>query len=284
MAANNIAVVGGEAGFPAFPHFPQFEEVDVPQNVFLIERTVAGVPVKTRVTPVRAWQGLITPLPDDDGACNVVRALVADADVKVDGGHVVALDNPELRPIRAETRMRETGLSFDVLVLEFDPPSHPWVFSLSPAIRQRPERHHPHLRSDRIVELPSRTVHGFCVYSSAEFKFDESSPAMEQFLAQVSIFLAKHVVWLKTLGVVNAKGEVIHDGLSLETLYSSVPASNLWQRNPEERAIWLGFWPGTSAENGEAHLRLDPEKECWCGKGKLYKNCCLLWEQNFYQK
>jgi hypothetical protein len=267
------------------PLFPQFVPAEIPTKIALISRNTDGEPTREQVVPIRAWQGLITPLPDDAEARLVLRALVANLDVAVHGGQVMPTEAATaLPPIQAEARIVGTGISFDVLVLEFEAPAHPWAFSLSPRIAQRTELHHPHLRSDRVLDLPHGATHGFCIYSAAEFKFHDSSSPLNQFLAQVSIFLAKHVIWLRTLHVVNGLGKIVHDGLDRTTILRSVPVDTIWQRNPKERAIWLGFWPGREAENGPAHLRLDPDDECWCGKGQPYKDCCFLWEPAFYKK
>jgi hypothetical protein len=274
----------GEAGRqPAFPLFPQFESVDLPQSVFLWDRLADGSEVKRKVFPVRAWQGIVTPLPDASEARLVARSLAYDLNVSIHGGQVLpAAETNQLKTLPWEPRLTDPNVSFDVLVLEFDDGSHPWVFSLSPAIVQRVDRHHPHLRSDRLLELPSRTLSGFCVYSAADFKFDPKSSNLSDFLAQVSIFLAKHVVWLKTLCLVDTSGNVVHDGRE-HNLISSISVDTFWQINPTKQARWAGVWPGTPAANGVNHLKLDPNGECWCGKGKLYKDCCLLWEATFYK-
>jgi hypothetical protein len=116
-------------------------------------------------------------------------------------------------------------------------------------------------------------LHAFCVYSSAEFAFDSHRPLLPQFLDQVAIFLAKHVIWLKTQRLFGPNGVMIHDGIDMSTVMSTVPSDAVWRIVPPMPTRWVGFWPGSSAVNGAGHLSLDPEKECWCGKGKLYKDC-----------
>jgi len=281
---NNGAIAHGEAGLPAFPLFPQFVAVELPTNVFLMDRNALGQSVKTRVHPIRAWQGILTPFANDTEAKQVLRSLAADRPIAVDGGRLVPMPESAMMKVQdAESRMSEMSISFDVLVLEFEPPAHPWVFSLSPPIFQRPQRHHPHLRSDRLLELPSRTLHGFCVYSASEFTFESSQPVIPQFLAQVSIFLGKHAVWMRTQRLFGMGRKILHDGIDLSTVASTIPVDACWQRRPATFTTWVGYWPGTGAENGANHLLLDPNKECWCGKGRLYKDCCLIWEQPLYE-
>ena len=117
------------------------------------------------------------------------------------------------------------------------------------------------------------------MYSAAEFKLERTEPPVPQVLRQSSIFLAKHIVWRKTQKLVNREtGQLVHNGIGLSPDY--VYPDSVWQINPIVR--WFGFWPGKAAASGRDHLRLDPNGECWCGKGKKYKDCCRDEEQKKY--
>ena len=279
LVANNL----GEAGSPAFPEYPQFTLIEAPGRLHLATRTSAGLPIMEEMTPTRVWQGLITPFEMDEDARLALRMLAADRAISVHGGSLHP--GPEahlMQPHPAESRLIGTDVVFDVLVTEFEAPAHPWAFSLSPAIFQRPQKFHPHLRSDRSLRLPSRELHAFCVYSSAEFAFDSHRPLLPHFLNLVAIFLAKHVIWLKTQRLFGPNGIMVHDGVDMSTVMSTVPSDAIWRIVPLTPTRWIGFWPGSSAVNGVDHLSLNPEGECWCGKGKLYKDCCLPWERAQY--
>lgn len=237
------------------------------------------MPVK--VQPIRAWQGLIQPFASDEEARQILRLLACDQAVDVAAGRITP--PPEVRsimPHAAEPRLTGCDIAFDVLVLEFEPPAHPWIFSLSPAISRSQFHNHPHLRTDRILRLSSRTIHGLCMYSAAEFEIDRALPIVPLMLNQAAIFLAKHIVWLKTQRLFNiATGEMLHDGIGkIDRPFSS---NSIWQIQPIEQ--WKGFWPGTPAESGINHLKLDPEGECWCGKGLKYGDCCLPEEQKLWR-
>jgi hypothetical protein len=266
----------GGAGSPAFPSYPSFISVPIPNDVSLVD-FVKGKPIVGAVTPVRAWQGRVQPFENDTAAREVLRLLAADIPVYVHGGNVIASSDVRgVMPHPAEPRMIDCATIFDLLVLEFEAPAHPWVFSLSPAISSQTFPYHPHLRSDRILKLPSRTLHGLCVYSGAEFDFEESLPVIPQFLNQVSIFLAKHIVWRKTQRLFDTRShELLHDGLDTIEVMSDLPHESIWQINPALRTEWVGFWPGKVAMSGKGHLLLDPEGKCWCGKGRIYRDCCL---------
>lgn len=258
----------GQTHCPAFDSYPQFIEVPVPAAM-LAER---------------AWQGLLQPFIDDERARLVLRALAADQAVNIHAGQVTALSETSLmRPHKAEFRLQNCAIAFDVLILDFPAPAHPWAFSISPILSNRKYPLHPHLRTDRILALPSRLLHGMCVYSAAEFYYDPTVPRLPQFLNQVSIYLAKHVIWLKTQRLFNlANGDMIHDGLNRQTLAKSIPGNSIWQKQPQLRTGWIGLWPGRVALSGKDHLSLDPDGECWCGKGITYKGCCLPADRQRY--
>jgi len=275
----------GNVGLPAFPSFPQFELVPIPDDVTLETLQARGRVLVEKVNPIRAWQGLIKPFESDAIAKKVLRLLAVDQSVDILGGAVYP--PPEVGLIKhhpVEQRMQDTDIVFDILVLEFEPPAHPWAFSLNPVISNRLFPLHPHLRSDRSLKLPSRTLNGFCVYSSAEFTYDHTQPQLPQFFAQVSIFLAKHVIWLRSRQLFDARGKMIHDGVDATTLMENLPPMSIWQVHPEVTTNWKGFWPGSSAISGLKHLTLDPQGECWCGKGLRYIDCCLQRECAMYLK
>ncbi|MHB1957872.1 MAG: hypothetical protein ACYCO5_02450 [Acidobacteriaceae bacterium] len=232
----------------------------------------------------RAWQGLIQPFVRDADAKLVLRALAADSAVDVAAGRITApWEIQHHKPHDAEFRMKNCSAVFDILVLEFPVPAHPWVFSLSPVISERKFPSHPHLRSDRTLVLPSMELTGMCIYSAAEFQYGLTLPKIPQFLHQVAIYLAKHVIWLKTQRLLNAQtGAMVHDGLDLETLYKNLPVNSIWQKQPQLKTVWSGFWPGKEAKSGRNHLSLDPERECWCGKGLAYRRCCQAEEIERY--
>lgn len=256
----------GQVDCPAFPSYPQFLEVPAPLAM------LRGTAIQAK----RAWQGLLQPFADDEDARLALRALAMDEQVDVSAGRITTLPKIHSRPAHdAEFRLHNSALVFDVLVLDFSAPAHPWAFSLAPVISKQKHPSHPHLRCDRTLVLPSRNLSGMCVYSAAEFKYDAASPRIPQFLDQVSIYLAKHIIWLKTQRLFNLDTRaIVHDGLNLDTLYQNIPSNTLWQKQPQLRTIWLGLWPGREAASGTKHLSLDPREECWCGKGLTYEECC----------
>jgi len=160
-----------------------------------------------------------------------LRLLDADLEIPVHGGTMRPGSlAARIKPHAFEPRLIGTDLAFDVLVTEFEPPAHPWAFSLSPVISHSPQSQHPHLRGDRTLQLSSAKLHALCVYSAAEFTFDPNRPLIPQFLDQVAIFLAKHVIWLKTQGLFGSDGRMLHDGSDMSTIMSAIPTSAFLER------------------------------------------------------
>lgn len=272
VASSNEIV--GQIDCPAFSSYPQFLEVGAPLAM------LRGVEIQSE----RAWQGFIQPFVGDADARLVLRALAANKAVDVAAGRITApREIQEDKAHDEEFRMNNCSTVFDILVLEFPALAHPWAFSLSPVISERKFPSHPHLRRDRTLVLPSMELTGMCIYSAAEFQYDLMLPKIPQFLHQVSIYLAKHVIWMKTQRLLNAQtGAMVHDGLDLDTLYKNLPVNSIWLKYPEVKTIWSGFWPGKVAKSGRNHLSLDPERECWCGKGLVYRRCCQAEEIERY--
>jgi hypothetical protein len=258
---------------PAFLSYPEVSAVPVPANVTLhnfFRHTCKSV------TPIRAWQGIIRPFENDEAAKLTFRVLAADRPVDVLAGTIIPpIEASLMKPHDNEGRLTGCGIAFDVLILEFEPPAQPWIFSLSPQISSGLFPLHPHLRSDRVVRLPSRTLHGLCVYSTAEFLPDPNDELIPQFLNQATIWFAKHVIWTRTRRLYSIPdGQLLHDGVDLRSLMANLPKDSIWQIVPTERTAWSGIWLGKVAKSGRDHLLLDRNGPCWCGQGKMYRDCC----------
>jgi len=280
----NTAEATEGVGLPALPPYPLFSQVEIPGEVYLT-RIDTGTPIKRVVKPTRAWRGPICPFEDDHAARLVARALAAERPVDVHGGYVLPPYEAHYLPSDPrELRMRSAPMVFEVMVLEFAHTPDPWVFSLSPVISRGFCLGHPHLRSDRELILDGRVLHGLCIYSAAEFSFDPLREKIPQFLDQVSIFLANHIVWSKTRALYSVVGSQPLHWIDDENLFLTMPADTPTQIRPSLRTLWKGYWPSPSAIFNKGHLNLDPNGPCWCGDGKLYKDCCRPWEYRFYQE
>ena len=225
---NLTGPLDGKAARAAFPAYPLCQPTDIPEHVSL-GRLENGVYVYNRVMPIRAWQVLIQPFDSDAAAQVAVSALQQDQPVDVSAGYVkVPADVQVSWPCGIEPWLTDCNTVFDVLVLEFEPPAHPWVFAIYPRISKGVYPDHPHLRCDRAVRVGSRLLHGLCIYSASDFAFTGERPTIPELLDQTAVFLAKHIVWTKFQRLLNPQtGELIDKGLG-QSHSRSVSANAAW--------------------------------------------------------
>jgi hypothetical protein len=266
MASSFVAI---SANLPAPPKavpeildYPNFKRVDVPVGS----------------KAVRAWKGVVRPFLDDSSARCFLRAIEGGKPVDVCEGTIDA-SAPQLTEHWADQWLVATGLRFLLLVLEFGEPEHPRAYSLQPEISRQMQPLHPHLRTDKPMIFRGRPIPALCVYSGAEFRYSNTSPKIVQFLDQATVFIARHIIWLRTrieipkrLGSrfrVPLPGEAIFDHLRL---VQNDPNFSLIRRRVP---LLTGYWPGPEAACGAArHVgTISRSRECWCCSGRKYGEC-----------
>jgi hypothetical protein len=240
--------------------YPQFERAEVPAG---IETT-------------GAWIGELQPFSSDDCARAFLENVESDRPVWISGGKI-----REERPRQrhwANPHLVAMALPCRALVLLQQGPSHPRSFLLSPAFPEHYSLIHPHPRFDQTIEFEGRKFPGLCIYSAAEFQFDVDDNPIDQYLDQLTIYLAKHLIWLRTRELVRGIppcGQVVRSLQPREELRDDKPVRIASGRG-EVWEYWRGYWPGRSAAsfNPQTHLaNIVPDQECWCGKGLEYKAC-----------
>jgi SEC-C motif len=246
-------------GSPLF-YYPQFEEIEVPPGS----------------SAVRGWRGLVQPFDGDQSARHLLRALARNQKITVDAGTLQDDHSFSEFSVHAlESRIRGMNEVFDIVALEMDGSWHPRTYSLGPEISRRVYPDHPHLRDDLAVHFGARKLDGLCIYSAAEFEYNLSTPRMVQFLGQTAIYLAKHLIWLRTRQLVDLRtGEIVFHGAPGENIFQSMDPSDVFRRTTPDRTKWIGLWPGKVAKQGRQHLDLPKTGECWCGSGRTYESCC----------
>lgn len=264
-------------------HYPSFEIVDPPPS--------CGA--------VRAWRGSIIPFPDSSQLGLICEDLDRHAVVAVDVGGCLR-HQEDCRFLHSRpaylSKLVHMNLGFDILVLEFAGTKHRQAYCLAPLISACTFPTHPHLRRDQRIWV-DRYVEALCPYRS-----DETGPLdFLTYLDFVSIYLAKHLVWVRTLSLV-----CYSEGLRAIEVYSPppngghftppIPDAHLpqvpctpWQtgsRSVETTLCaaasqtfsytWEGTWLGPSAPHDvETILQtVTPDKECVCGTGRKYGCCC----------
>lgn len=256
-------------------HYPQFRSVSVPANT----------------NAHAAWEGIIQPFTSDDAARMFLRSMEADARLGVSEGALLCGDNAPDDFHWADPFLLGMAEPCRVLVLSFAPPVHPRSYLVNPEFSRALLSHHPHHRADLEIRIGKRTLSGLCVYSAAEFQFSDDVDRIVEYLDQVSLFIARHLIFLRTRRLYR-----VFDGKK-QLIYSPKPGeliidNEVGIRNaviasvtiPEQR-FWEGYWPGRVARaSGRGHLYLlEPLKECWCGSGQPYGSCHRPVEESMYK-
>ncbi len=244
---------------------------------------------------LRAWKGRIAPFQDGSDLGKILQDLERHAVVDIDVGGCLQ-HSPTCTFNHSEPsylfRLVRMDVTFDLLVLEFEANRHRQAYCVRPEISSRTFPTHPHLRRDQII-LTDILVDAICPYRSDETKY----PGLVEYLDFVSIFLAKHLVWVRTLDLVcysdstsakivySPKPNCAHFAFPLRT---AGPLSAPWHLDtstfgdPLTAAAaayhadrWEGTWIGPSAPH-DAGTILDTvgsNDECVCGSGRRYGVC-----------
>jgi len=185
---------------------------------------------------VRCWRGIIQPLPSGSDAEKIIADLKNDRIVEVSINGIVIhsqkCEHPhDLPPELSELSSMDT--SFEVEVLQWEPPIRPTSKSINPPITHELYPDHPHIFHDKST---------LCPYLPKEIGWKWSKLKISDYIDWISIFLVKHIVWLKTR---------------------------------ERYGFGNGIWIGSAVEHSpeflfRTHSRGD---ECWCSSGKPHYKC-----------
>lgn len=244
---------------PPISAYPQFTEVPVPLG--------SGA--------LRAYRGFIRPFSDDATARRVLKGIAANKPLSVCEGRL-DFDDTDLPAHPMERYLTEMAQPCTVLVLEHVNPKHPTAYLLDPA--QVPSLSmNPHTWK-RSVIIEGKAVAELCVYSGNLFKYDPNSERLPQFLNQLATYLAKHIVFLRTRMLYRVRKDGTLQQVKKRRPGEPVSRGSILRGGNLQ---WQGFWVGQPAPFGAAeHLRtVDPDGECWCNSGLLYRECDMEREQ-----
>lgn len=159
-------------------------------------------------------------------------------------------------------------ISFEILVLEFPSPQHPRAYCLSPAISSKRFPLHPHLRGNDIF-IARDMYTALCAYSISDGTYAPES-GLTRFLDYLAIYLAKHLYWLRSQVLWDARSGTILDG--------PLGINELWRlalSTPDSPVRRQGLWVGEQV-HATPHLWFQntlPEAPCYCGSGSSYDRC-----------
>jgi hypothetical protein len=236
----------------------------------------------------RAWTCVIQPFPDSCNLREIVSDLHLDRIVYNCSGSLI--HNPDCREshplVGIEDCLVRMDVSFTILVLEFDDGRHSRVYCLNPEISRCRFPYHPHLRDDLGIWL-QRFLPALCVYLASDNVYDFRQDKLLQLLDFTSSWLAKHLVWMRSLNTVD-----ILTGKIIGTRHLPVPefdlSGPLWPggKNPDPHVRFrtdiatkrfgaAGTWIGPVAPHDipATLTRVSPNAECPCGNGKRYGDC-----------
>lgn len=196
---------------------------------------------------VLSWQGVIRPFGGDSRIAALLEDLNSGDLIRVEGGRLVHYEGCHrehrvpayLPPLRRLDQLFRLDSLFVVRVLLPPAPQHPRAISLYPEISWNKYPNHPHLS---VLPQPREfgVVNTLCPYRPSEGVWAWETRTIVDYLDYVTLWLAKHVVWLRTGGT---------NGLGM----------------------WLG--------EGASHLPKDlvseipPQAPCHCGSGQAYREC-----------
>jgi hypothetical protein len=238
-----------------------------------------------------AWEGTIQPFTSDNAARMFLRSMEADVRLGVSEGTLLCGDKAPNDFHWADPFLLGIAERCRVLVLSFAPPVHARSYLLNPEFSRAFLSYHPHPRADLEIRLDKRTLSGLCVYSAAEFNFGGEVDLIVEYLDQASLFVARHLIWLRTRRLhrfVGGKRQLIYSPkpgeLIVDTEVGIRNAVMASVKIPEPQ-FWDGYWPGRVARaSGREHLSfIKPDKECWCGSGQPYGSCHRPVEELMYK-
>lgn len=253
------------------PDYPQFVEAEPPAD---------GLTVS-------AWRGILQPFESDAAARSILCDMERERTLWVAAGSI--------RPSRSNEQhwahplLTGMNVACEVMVCA-QPDAMPRAYLLTP----RFEPHyadgivHPHPRADHTILHEGKPLPGLCVFSSAEVRFSDKVNFYTQFLDQLTQYVAKHLVWLRTRRLCRRAGAMT------TALYQPVPGEAIAEQPPFARWVqlsngrvwtidyWSGYWPGKAARAMTAadHLRhIKPNQRCWCGLNKQYADCHMGYDR-----
>ncbi len=149
---------------------------------------------------VGAWRGSVSPFDSVSDVAAIYSALKNDEVVNIQAGRLRHLQN---RCADARDKylayLINMEVEFSLLALEFSGGRHSEVYCVTPEISRQRFPFHPHLRDDRSVFWGGRFIQALCT----DYAPDRACNSLLDSLDYATIFLAKHLVWVRTRRLVD---------------------------------------------------------------------------------
>jgi hypothetical protein len=247
------------------PDYPQFVSAEPP----------------TDGLTVSAWRGVLQPFENDAAARSILCDIEDQRPLWISAGTIRASATKEQH--WAQPLLTGMDVACEVMVCP-QADAMPRAYLLSPRFRPyfADTVVHPHPRADHTILHEGQLLPGLCVFSSAELTFRDDINFYTQFLDQLTQYVAKHLIWLRTRRLCRWNGTgvtVLYQPVPGEAIPEQAPSAQ-WVQMPNGRIrvidFWSGYWPGKAARAAtpHEHLRLiKPNQRCWCGLNKTYGEC-----------
>lgn len=245
--------------------YPQFSPADAPAD---------GLTAS-------AWIGVLRPFESDSAARSILRDMEAERPLWISEGVI--------RPFHkrgahwADPLLVNMNVPCEVMLCIQDD-AMPRAYLLNPRFQPyySDTTVHPHPRGDQAILHNGRPLPGLCVFSSAEMIFNDAYDFFTQFLDQLTQYVAKHLIWLRTRRLCRkslGRTIVLYQPKPGEKIIEQAPYTH-WVQLPQgpvqAQDFWSGYWPGKPAKamTSIEHLRqIRPTQRCWCGLNKAYADC-----------
>jgi hypothetical protein len=191
----------------------------------------------------RAWRGVLRPFARTGEIVDIVAHFEAERAVNILPGGVLHHDPDctERHELSYAGALVNMDVEFEVVIVDRGEVLHPPVYCVRPPISADIYPGHPHPRQNEPALVGSTRVHGLCIHLRSEHT-DRGAEMFVRLIDQTATYLAKHLVWVRTVGLMTSDRNgrrrcLLEEGRGLGAMLST-PDSR------ESGVGWAGHWPG----------------------------------------
>jgi hypothetical protein len=194
------------------PDYPQFDPAEPPPDG----------------STVSAWRGVLQPFENDAAACSILCDIEQERTLWVSAGSIRSSASNEQH--WAHPLLTGMDVACEVMVCA-QTDAMPRAYLLSPRFQPyyADTVVHPHPRADHAILHEGQLLPGLCVFSSAELTFRDDIDFYTQFLDQLTQYVAKHLILLRTRHLCRWSGNgvtVLYQPAPGEAIPEQAPSAN----------------------------------------------------------
>ena len=195
----------------------------------------ADYPQFTQVEPpadglsVSAWSGTLKPFESDAAARSILCNIEVERTLWISEGSIRPSTSSEQH--WAHPLLVNMDASCEVMLCTQEN-AMPRAYLVNPRFQPyyADTMIHPHPRGDQAILHEGKLLPGLCVFSSAEMVFSEATNFYTQFLDQLTQYVAKHLIWLRTRRLCRRIGDetsVLYQPRPREFIVEAAPRRSL---------------------------------------------------------